>query len=67
MPAEAELSVSARVCDVADMVHADLIVCPHVVSVLKKILAKYPELSFDHFVTAMRLVELATREPGGRA
>jgi hypothetical protein len=64
----AEISVSATVVDVADMIHKDLAVCPHVVAVLKRVLAKYPNLSFGQFVTAMRLVELATRgEPGGRA
>jgi hypothetical protein len=33
--------------------------------VLKSIHAKYPTLRFSDFVTAMHLVELATREPGG--
>ena len=53
-----------RVIDIADTVHAEL-VCPHVVSVLKSIHAKYPTLRFSDFVAAMHLVELATREPGG--
>src|SRR6516225_12064462 len=30
-----------RVIDIADTVHAELVVCPHVVSVLKSIHAKY--------------------------
>jgi len=54
-----------RVIDIADTVHAELVVCPHVVSVLKSIHAKYPTLRFSDFVAAMHLVELATREPGG--
>ena len=61
------VSVSDRVIDIADTVHAQLIVCPHVVAVLKTINAKYPALSFGEFLTAVRLVELATREPKGRA
>jgi hypothetical protein len=56
-----------RVIDIADTVHANLVVCPHVVSMLKSIHAKYPTLRFGDFVTAMHLVELATREPGGNA
>ena len=63
----AELSVSAHVYDIAVMVHADLVVCPHVIATLRKILAKYPELRFGTFLTAMRLVELATRESRGTA
>jgi hypothetical protein len=56
-----------RVIDIADTVHAQLVVCPHVVSVLKSIHAKYPTLRFGDFLTAMKLVELATREPRGNA
>jgi hypothetical protein len=60
----AELCVSARVVDVADMVHADGLD----LAVLKKILKKYPGLSFGHFVAAMKLVALARcRELGGQA
>ena len=58
------ISVSDRVIDIADTVHAELVVCPHIITVLKSIHAKYPSLSFGDFLTAMRLVELATREPG---
>jgi hypothetical protein len=66
VPTELSLSVSRRVCDIADAVHAELVVCPHVVAVLKSIHAKYSALRFRDFLTAMRLVELATREPGGQ-
>jgi hypothetical protein len=58
-------ALERRVIDIADTVHANLVVCQHVVSVLKTIHAKYPALSFSDFLTAMKLVELATREPGG--
>jgi hypothetical protein len=61
------ISVSDRVVDIANTVHAELVVCPHVISVLKTINAKYPSLPFGTFLTAMRLVELATREPRGNA
>jgi hypothetical protein len=67
VPVELNLSVSKRVCDIADAIYRELIVCPHVVGVLKSIHAKYPTLAFGDFLTAMRLVELATREPRGRA
>ena len=61
------ISVSDRVIDIADTVHAELVVCPAVVSVLERIHKKYPTVSFGTFLTAMRLVELAIRAPGGRA
>jgi hypothetical protein len=67
VPVELNVDVSRRVIDIADVVHSQLIVCPRVIAVLKIIHAKYPSLSFGDFLTAMRLVEFATREPGGRA
>jgi len=67
MPVEADICVSARVCDIADMVHAELVLCPHVIATLEKIHEKYPALYFSTFVAAMRLVELASRKPGGHA
>ena len=65
--ANAAISVSDRVIDIADTVHAELVVCRHVVAVLEKIHAKHPKIRFGTFLTAMRLVELASREPRGNA
>src|SRR5262245_23545739 len=64
---DAELTVHARVIDIADLVHSQLIVCPHVLAVMKTINQKYPKLSFGDFLVAMKLVELAAREPRGNA
>jgi len=63
----AEWALPPHIINIADFVNANLGVCPHVVSVLKDITARYPSLSFGDFVIAMRLVELATRETGGNA
>jgi len=66
-PVEADISVSTRVCDVADMVNKDLVICPCVLEVMKAIHAKYPKLAFADFLVAVRLCELANRQPGGHA
>jgi hypothetical protein len=57
----------SHVIELANLVSAELTTCQHVVDVLQTIDRRYPTLSFKHFVDAMRLAELAAREPGGRA
>jgi len=61
------ISVSAHVIDIADFVDANVVVCPHILDVLKAIHAKYPALTFGDFLSAVKLVELASREAGGSA
>jgi len=56
-----------HVIELANLVHAELTACPHVVEILRSVDRRFPSLSFKDFVAAMRLVELAGREPGGRA
>jgi len=66
-PEPADPSIAARIIDIADVVLARLLICRCTVEVLKAIDRKYPALAFGEFLTAVRLVELATREPRGRA